>query len=199
MISGTPERLQKQIKEALEYTTKKCRVTANVKKCAVVSCNEDKVNPVELSWKWGEDELPIVDQYTYLGVDVSKDRSWDTHIEKVAGLGNAHLGNIDAILTDSHLDTRIKRCILMPVIVPEPEYAGELGREREVRTPVGTTTNDSSRKKYQDAQVRLVIQQHQEQNWECTHSKQTGTRESSKGNIKYQGMEHAKKEIASHS
>ena len=30
------------------------------------------------------------------------------------------------ILRDSHLDTRIKRCILMNVIVPKLEYAGEV-------------------------------------------------------------------------
>ena len=33
---------------------------------------------------------------------------------------------MDAILTDSHLDTRIKRCILMNVIVPKLEHAGEV-------------------------------------------------------------------------
>ena len=38
------------------------RVTANAETCAVVVCNEDKVNPVNFKWKWGEDELPIVDQ-----------------------------------------------------------------------------------------------------------------------------------------
>ena len=45
-------------------------MTANVKICEVVVCNEDKVNPVNSKWKWGEDELPIVDQYTYLGVEI---------------------------------------------------------------------------------------------------------------------------------
>ena len=53
-ISETPERLQKQIQKALEYT-KKWRVTANAKKCAVVVCNEDKVTPVNFKWKWGEE------------------------------------------------------------------------------------------------------------------------------------------------
>ena len=33
---------------------------------------------------------------------------------------------MDAILTDPHLDTSIKRCILMNVIVPKLEYAGEV-------------------------------------------------------------------------
>ena len=44
-IAETPEGSQKQIEKALEHT-RKLRVTANVKKCAVVVCNEDKVNPV---------------------------------------------------------------------------------------------------------------------------------------------------------
>ena len=33
---------------------------------------------------------------------------------------------MDAILTDSHLDTRIKICILMNAIVPKLEYAGQV-------------------------------------------------------------------------
>ena len=60
-ISETSEGLQEQIDTAIEYT-RKWRVTANVKKYAVVVvvvCNEDKVNPVTFQWKWGEDELPI--------------------------------------------------------------------------------------------------------------------------------------------
>ena len=98
-------------------------MSANVKKCAVVVCKEDNVNPVSFSWKWGEDELPIVDRYTYLGVEISKDCSWDTHVVKVVGKGNAHVGKMDAILTESHLDTRIKTCILTNVIVPTLGYA----------------------------------------------------------------------------
>ena len=34
----------------------------------VVVCNEDKVNLVTFKWKWGEDDLPILDQYTYHGI-----------------------------------------------------------------------------------------------------------------------------------
>ena len=41
------------------------------------------------------------------------------------GKGEAHVGKMDAILTHSHLDTRIKRCILIDVIVPKLGYAGE--------------------------------------------------------------------------
>ena len=53
-ISETPEGLHKQIERAflIEYK-RKWRVTANVKKCAVVACNEDKENR-ELSNESGE-------------------------------------------------------------------------------------------------------------------------------------------------
>ena len=110
--------MQKQVEKALEYT-RKWRVTANMKTCAVVVCNEDEVNPVNIKWKWGEDKLPIVDQYTYLGVEISKDCSSDAHIAKVIGKGKSQVGKMDAILTDPHLDTRITICILIHVIVPK--------------------------------------------------------------------------------
>ena len=40
------------------------------------------------------------------------------------GKSEAHVGKMDAILTDSNLDTKINRTILMNVIVPKLEYAG---------------------------------------------------------------------------
>ena len=70
-------------------------MTANVKTCAVVVCNEDNVIRVNFKWKWGEDELPIVDQYTYLCVEISKDCSWDAHIAKVIGKGKSQASRQD--------------------------------------------------------------------------------------------------------
>ena len=72
--------------------------------------------------------MPIVDQYTYLGVEISNDRPWNTHLAEVIGKEKSHVGKMDAILTASLLDTRIKRCILMNMIVPKLEYAGEYGK-----------------------------------------------------------------------
>ena len=81
-------------------------LTMSVEKCAVVVRNEaNKVNPLTFKWKWGEDKLPIVDQYRYLGVDILIDCSWDAHIAKSTGKGKAYVGKIDATLTDLHLDT----------------------------------------------------------------------------------------------
>ena len=44
-----------------------------------------------------------------------------THRKKMIEKGTAHVRKMDAILTDSHLDTRI--CIMSNVIVPKLEYA----------------------------------------------------------------------------
>ena len=50
-MSQTPKGLQKQIEKARAYT-RTWRVTANVKKCAVVVCNEDTMNPVNLKMNY---------------------------------------------------------------------------------------------------------------------------------------------------
>lgn len=54
--SDTPE-VQKQVQQASKYT-RKYRVTVNLNKCAVRVCNEDKREPVDMRWSWGEEELP---------------------------------------------------------------------------------------------------------------------------------------------
>ena len=104
--SETPEGLQEQIENAVEYT-RKWRVTANViqLRSMIVVCNEDKANPINFKWKWREDGLSIVDQYTHLGVEISKGCSWGAHTAKVIGKGKSQVGKTDAILTDSHVDT----------------------------------------------------------------------------------------------
>ena len=55
------------------------------------------------------------------GVEISKDCSWDTHIRRRSE--NDRMG---VILTDAHLDTRSKKCILIYVIVTKLQYAGQV-------------------------------------------------------------------------
>ena len=57
---------------------------------------------------------------------MSKDCCWGAHIAKVIGKGKSQVAMMDAILTDPHLDTRIKICIWITVVVPKLEYAGEV-------------------------------------------------------------------------
>ncbi|CAM9483396.1 unnamed protein product, partial [Sphacelaria rigidula] len=64
--------------------------------------------------------------YIYLGVEISKHCSWDAYINRVIKKGKAQMGRMDVILKDPHLDTRIKRCILMNMIASKLENAGEV-------------------------------------------------------------------------
>ncbi|CAB1105719.1 unnamed protein product [Ectocarpus sp. CCAP 1310/34] len=62
--------------------TDKWRLSAYVKKSAVMVCNENKEEPVEHRWKWEIEEIAVVDQYTYLGVEIAKDCSRNAHMFK---------------------------------------------------------------------------------------------------------------------
>ena len=54
---------------------------------------------------------------------------------------------MDAILTDPHLDTRIKICILINVICTKLRVRRRsMGRERDVRKTTGNSAGDSSKK-----------------------------------------------------
>lgn len=118
-ISETPDGLQKQIDVALGYT-RKCRLSANVGKCAVVVCDEDEENPVEFRWKWGEEELPVgkllPGSRNFEGVLVGRTHSkgeWE-------GSSPGRQDGRDPY-TDPHLDTEIKKMYLLNVIVPTLE------------------------------------------------------------------------------
>ena len=61
--------------------------------------------------------------------------------------GKAVVDKMDLILRDPYLDTRIKKCILLDVIVPQLEYAGEVwGGEREIGGEVGNSADGRGKK-----------------------------------------------------
>ena len=87
-----------------------------------------------------------------------KNCAWDAHIAKVVGKGKAHESGMDAIRTDSHLDTRTKKDFLMNAIIPKARICRKsMGKGLETFKTAGNGTDDSSQKKYWDAQVRRVI------------------------------------------
>lgn len=59
---GYLEGLQKQIDPALEVA-RKWRLSGNVKKCAVVACDDSKVEEVYFKWKREDEEPPRVWKY----------------------------------------------------------------------------------------------------------------------------------------
>ena len=64
---------------------------------------EGKLNSATFKRHWGADDLQIIEQFTYLSVDISKDYCWDTLILNVSGKGKSPVGKMDAVLTDAHV------------------------------------------------------------------------------------------------
>ena len=75
-VSVSKESLQKLIDITNSYCSK-WRLRANVIKSAVMVISKEAVNSC---WKWGENSLPKVSSYSYLGIDFSSNGAWDMHI-----------------------------------------------------------------------------------------------------------------------
>ena len=76
---GVSSELQRLINVEHAYCCK-WRLKANVSKSAVVVFARELV---EGSWNWGEQALPRLSKYTYLGVDFTSDGAWDEHESRV--------------------------------------------------------------------------------------------------------------------
>lgn len=81
-------------------------------------------------------------------------------MDTVIGLGMAQIGKMGMTLRDSHLNTKIKRCLLETVIVPELEYAGKIwkGNAKSVKQ-MGTEQIATAHKKlgYSDMTSYTVL------------------------------------------
>ena len=51
---------------------------------------------------WGDQELPIKEEYTHLGVLVSTDGSQDAHFQIIIKQGNARVAAVKPLLRDAH-------------------------------------------------------------------------------------------------
>ena len=77
-------------------------------------------------WVWGDESLPILDSYCYLGVEFSTDGSWDKHIKSIIVHNRQKLGGLYRVLHNFSLDLRTRRHILMAVLRPSWEYGCEV-------------------------------------------------------------------------
>ena len=49
---------------------------------------------VEGSWNWGEQALPRLSKYTYLGVDFTSNGAWDEHVKSVLQNGRKKISQV---------------------------------------------------------------------------------------------------------
>ena len=89
-VSNSEEELQRLINVAHAYCCK-WRLKANVSKSAVVVFARELL---EGSWNWGEQALPRLSKYTYLGVDFTSKGAWDEHVKRVLQNGRKKVHSI---------------------------------------------------------------------------------------------------------
>ena len=102
------------------------RHRANVPKCGVMLCGPVPVEDRTQLFMWGDQEIPIVEEYTHLGVLVSSDGSQDAHFQRIIKQGNARVAAMKPLLTDAHLTMRIKRLLMLTALRPCLEFASEV-------------------------------------------------------------------------
>ena len=81
---------------------------------------------VKGKWNWGDHVLPIVSNYTYLGVDFSYNGAWDTHIKKLIQNGKQKVNQLNSIISNRYINLSARRMLLLSVLRPSLEYGSEV-------------------------------------------------------------------------
>ena len=86
VITNSEEELRHALK-VLDQWVKKKRFIFNAKKCGILVTRERSVDTSKRTGKWmlGNEEIPEVKTYKYLGVDKEKLRTWKNHVERLVG------------------------------------------------------------------------------------------------------------------
>ena len=100
-IAETGRALQSLIDIVYNYS-KRWRFEADVKKCAVVIFS--KTGRGSDKWVWGDESLPILDSYCYLGVEFNSGGPWDKHIKTLIMRNRQKLGGLYRVLHNFSLD-----------------------------------------------------------------------------------------------
>ena len=122
-VSNSEEELQRLINVAHAYCCK-WRLKANVSKSAVVVFARELV---EGSWNWGEQALPRLSKYTYLGVDFTSNGAWDEHVKRVLQNGRKKISQVHS---NRDIDLTARRLLLISVTL---EYGSEVWEGNKVQ------------------------------------------------------------------
>jgi hypothetical protein len=77
-------------------------------------------------WRWGQVLLPIVHEYKYLGVMLTDDGGWDTHLEFRLGKAKKAVGTLRGVLHNNRLPWEVRRLALTGGAQPCATYGSEV-------------------------------------------------------------------------
>ena len=109
-------------KRSQGWSTRKGHKTSDRVNLAVHTQPSDHTAPL----LWGTVELPYVSQYTYLGVRLTNDGKWDSHIAtKINDKGPKAAGAVIRAMKSRDLPIELRLLPLKGVVVPTVTYAAE--------------------------------------------------------------------------
>ena len=159
VLAASKGQLQKSLTVLSKWAARN-EMTFGIKKCGAMVCNGD-VQSLHTGNKvlLGNEEIPIVDKYTYLGVSVYPDLTLKKIVEdRTKKVMNA-LGGLRPFLMASRVPVHIRLLILRACLVPVATFGGELlGFDQALVKPI---------QKVIDRSLRLVIGIKEQSNTMC--------------------------------
>ena len=77
--------------------------------------------------------LPIVSNYTYLGIGFSYNRSWDTHIKKLTQNDKKKVNQLQCVISNCNINLSALRMLLLSVLHPNLSMVVKCGRVISLR------------------------------------------------------------------
>ena len=97
-LTTNAEDLQKLI-NVVQGFCNKWRLKSNIKKSAVVVFSKVAITDM-CTWKWGDNVIPRVVSYCYLGIEFAENGSWDSHVQKVIDNGKKKLNRLHRFVSN---------------------------------------------------------------------------------------------------
>lgn len=116
--------LQNLIDVARKFVNK-WRLKANVSKCAVLVTGSH-ADSEQWEWMWGQQRIPIVESYKYLGVYLSDKCNWNMHVEETIKKCKRKVSALFPLLSNRNITTSSKIKVIMGMLMPVLEYGSEV-------------------------------------------------------------------------
>ena len=116
------EKLQTDL-NTLDKWQQTWQMSFNASKCFLLRITH-KTNPIYVDYKIGEDILQQTQSHSYLGVELTQDLKWNTHVNNITAKANRQLGFIKRNLLSCPKDLKAKAFITL--VRPLLEYSSSV-------------------------------------------------------------------------
>jgi exonuclease III len=115
----------RRLMHQVEVWADKWEMSIGAKKCGVMVCGES-TNSLNSSWTLQGQEVPVVDSYTYLGIEIHNDLDLTKSAKAISVRVNKALMSLRPALVNSSIPVGVKVLMIKSLIMPIATLGGEL-------------------------------------------------------------------------